>query len=61
MLDWFDYHGHICIVFELLGLSTFDFLKENGFMPFTIDHIRHMSDQIFRAVLCEYAFSPWTN
>ncbi|KAG5284953.1 hypothetical protein AALO_G00032330 [Alosa alosa] len=51
MLDWFDYHGHICIVFELLGLSTFDFLKENGFMPFTIDQIRYMADQIFRAVL----------
>lgn len=50
MLDWFDYHGHICIVFELLGLSTFDFLKENGFMPFTIDQIRYMADQIFRAV-----------
>ncbi|XP_021474595.1 dual specificity protein kinase CLK4b isoform X3 [Oncorhynchus mykiss] len=50
MLDWFDYHGHICIVFELLGLSTFDFLKENGFMPFTVDQIRHMAYQIFRAV-----------
>uniref|UniRef100_A0A4W4GR12 dual-specificity kinase n=1 Tax=Electrophorus electricus TaxID=8005 RepID=A0A4W4GR12_ELEEL len=50
MLDWFDHHGHICIVFELLGLSTYDFLKENGFMPFTVDQIRHMADQIFRAV-----------
>lgn len=26
MLDWFDYHGHMCIVFDLLGLSVFDFL-----------------------------------
>ncbi|XP_072517447.1 dual specificity protein kinase CLK4b isoform X1 [Salminus brasiliensis] len=50
MLDWFDHHGHICIVFELLGLSTYDFLKENGFMPFTVDQIRHMAYQIFRAV-----------
>ncbi|KAJ8387873.1 hypothetical protein AAFF_G00149080 [Aldrovandia affinis] len=50
MLDWFDYHGHICIVFELLGLSTFDFLKENGFQPFPVDQIRHMAYQIFRAV-----------
>jgi len=25
MLDWFNYHGHICIAFELLGLSTYDF------------------------------------
>uniref|UniRef100_A0AAY4CI61 dual-specificity kinase n=1 Tax=Denticeps clupeoides TaxID=299321 RepID=A0AAY4CI61_9TELE len=51
MLDWFNYHGHICIVFELLGLSTFDFLKENGFLPFTVDQIRHMAYQICKAVL----------
>lgn len=25
MVDWFNYHGHICIAFELLGLSTYDF------------------------------------
>jgi len=25
MLDWFDYHGHMCIAFEMLGLSVFDF------------------------------------
>ncbi|XP_036380789.1 dual specificity protein kinase CLK4b [Megalops cyprinoides] len=50
MLDWFNHHGHICIVFELLGLSTFDFLKENGFQPFSVSQIRHMAHQIFRAV-----------
>ncbi|KAL0993847.1 hypothetical protein UPYG_G00114680 [Umbra pygmaea] len=50
MLNWFDYHGHICIVFELLGLSTFDFLKENNFLPFTVEQIRQMAYQIFRAV-----------
>lgn len=26
MLDWFDFHGHMCIAFEMLGLSVFDFL-----------------------------------
>ncbi|XP_054647537.1 dual specificity protein kinase CLK4 isoform X1 [Dunckerocampus dactyliophorus] len=50
MLDWFDYHGHICIAFELLGLSTYDFLKENNFQPFPIKHIRQMAYQIIRAV-----------
>uniref|UniRef100_A0A8C9TNF7 dual-specificity kinase n=1 Tax=Scleropages formosus TaxID=113540 RepID=A0A8C9TNF7_SCLFO len=50
MLDWFDHHGHICIVFELLGLSTYDFLKENSFLPFSVDQIRHMAYQIIRAV-----------
>ncbi|XP_061581125.1 dual specificity protein kinase CLK4b [Cololabis saira] len=50
ILDWFDYHGHICISFELLGLSTYDFLKENNFLPFPIDQIRHMAYQIIRGV-----------
>lgn len=53
MLDWFDYHGHICIAFELLGLSTYDFLKENNFIPFPIEHIRKMAYQIIHAVRCE--------
>jgi len=26
MLDHFNYHGHICISFDILGLSVFDFL-----------------------------------
>lgn len=26
MLDWFNFHGHMCIAFEMLGLSVFDFL-----------------------------------
>ena len=26
MLDWFDYYGHMCLSFEMLGLSVFDFL-----------------------------------
>uniref|UniRef100_A0A671N9W7 dual-specificity kinase n=1 Tax=Sinocyclocheilus anshuiensis TaxID=1608454 RepID=A0A671N9W7_9TELE len=50
MYDWFDHHGHICIAFELLGLSTYDFLKENIFQPFSMNHIRHMAYQIIRAV-----------
>ncbi|XP_034545881.1 dual specificity protein kinase CLK1 isoform X2 [Notolabrus celidotus] len=50
MLDSFEYHGHVCIAFELLGLSTYDFLKENNFQPFPVEHIRHMAYQIVRAV-----------
>ena len=26
MLDFFDYYGHICLTFDMLGLSVFDFL-----------------------------------
>lgn len=52
--DWFDYHGHMCISFELLALSTFDFLKENNYLPYSISHVRHMAYQICLAVKCKY-------
>ncbi|XP_060948654.1 dual specificity protein kinase CLK2 isoform X1 [Limanda limanda] len=50
MYDWFDYHGHMCISFELLALSTFDFLKENNYVPYSIGQVRHMAYQICLAV-----------
>ncbi|KAM3614565.1 uncharacterized protein V6R79_016202 [Siganus canaliculatus] len=50
MLDWFDFYGHVCISFELLSLSTFDFLKANSFLPYPINQIRHMAYQICHAV-----------
>ncbi|XP_063045596.1 dual specificity protein kinase CLK1-like [Engraulis encrasicolus] len=50
MLDWFNYDGHICIVFELLGLSTYDLLQKNHFKPFSVDSIRHMAYQIIKSV-----------
>uniref|UniRef100_A0A671KKF2 dual-specificity kinase n=1 Tax=Sinocyclocheilus anshuiensis TaxID=1608454 RepID=A0A671KKF2_9TELE len=50
MFDWFDYHGHMCISFELLALSTFDFLKENNYLPYSISQVRHMAYQICLAV-----------
>ncbi|KAM7096082.1 dual specificity protein kinase CLK1 isoform 2-T2 [Ciconia maguari] len=50
MLEWFEYRGHVCIVFELLGLSTYDFIKENGFLPFRLDQIRQMAYQICKSV-----------
>lgn len=56
MLEWFDHHGHVCIVFELLGLSTYDFIKENSFLPFQIDHIRQMAYQICQSINCKYTW-----
>ncbi|KAJ8362040.1 hypothetical protein AAFF_G00400200 [Aldrovandia affinis] len=50
MYDWFDYHGHMCISFELLVLSTFDFLKENNYLPYSIGQVRHMACQICQVV-----------
>lgn len=50
ILDWFDYHGHMCIAFDLLGLSVFDFLKENNYIAYPIDQTRHIIYQLCIAV-----------
>ena len=50
LLRWFDYHGHIGMVFEILGQSVFDFLKSNNFKPFPLKHIREIASQLFKAV-----------
>ncbi len=60
MYDWFDYHGHMCISFELLALSTFDFLKENNYLPYSIGQVRHMAYQICLAVKCKFFFSMFS-
>lgn len=41
MLDHFDYHGHMCVLFDLLGLSVFDFLKENNYHPYPMQQVPH--------------------
>ncbi|XP_034943241.1 dual specificity protein kinase CLK2 isoform X4 [Chelonus insularis] len=50
MLDWFNYHGHMCIAFEMLGLSVFDFLRDNNYQPYPLDHVRHIGYQLCYAV-----------
>ncbi|XP_048517475.1 probable dual specificity protein kinase madd-3 isoform X2 [Dendroctonus ponderosae] len=51
MLDWFDYHGHMCIAFEMLGLSVFDFLKDNNYQPYPLEQVRHIAYQLCYSVL----------
>lgn len=53
MSDWFNFHGHMCIAFELLGKNTFEFLKENNFQPYPLPHIRHMAYQLCHALRCK--------
>ncbi|VDK44990.1 unnamed protein product [Taenia asiatica] len=50
LLDWFDYFGHICLAFDILGLSVFDFLRENNYVGYPIEHVRHISYQLCHAV-----------
>ncbi|XP_039750245.1 dual specificity protein kinase CLK2 isoform X5 [Pararge aegeria] len=51
MLDWFEYHGHMCIAFEMLGQSVFDFLKDNNYQPYPLDQVRHIAYQLIYSVL----------
>ncbi|XP_063688542.1 dual specificity protein kinase CLK2-like isoform X2 [Bolinopsis microptera] len=50
MFASFNHHGHVCIVFEVLGVSIFDFLKDNGFTPFPLGHIQRMADDVLTAL-----------
>ena len=50
MLEWFDYHGHICILFEMLGRSVFDFMKMNHYQPYPFEHVRAIGHQLTLAV-----------
>ncbi|EDO33758.1 predicted protein [Nematostella vectensis] len=50
MLDWFNHHGHMCLVFEKMGLSVFDFMKDNNYEPYPLDQVRHISYQLIVAV-----------
>jgi len=44
----------MCIAFDMLGLSVFDFLKENNYIPYPVDQVRHISYQLCLAVKCKY-------
>jgi len=50
MYDWFDYHGHKCIAFQLLGKSVFDFLKDNNYEPYPMEHVRSVAYELTLAV-----------
>jgi len=50
MTSWFNYWGHMCLIFELLGLSVFDFLKENNYHPYPLDQVRHIIYQLCHSV-----------
>ncbi|OQV20120.1 Serine/threonine-protein kinase Doa [Hypsibius exemplaris] len=50
MIDHFNYHGHICILFDMLGKSVYDFLKENGYHPYPMDQVRHIAYQLAYSV-----------
>ena len=54
MFDSFNFYGHMCLTFEILGESVFDFLKSNGYVGYPLDQVRHMSYQLSYAVKVRY-------
>ena len=50
LTDWFDYRNHICMVFERLGLSLYDFLLKNHYHPFNVDEVRDFAFQLLVGV-----------
>ncbi|KAE9602660.1 putative dual-specificity kinase CMGC-CLK family [Lupinus albus] len=50
--NWFDYRNHICIVFEKLGPSLYDFLRKNNYRSFPIDLVREIGRQLLECVAC---------
>lgn len=50
LIDHFDYHGHVCLLFELLGLSVFDFMKANNYQAYPMEQTRYIAYQLCYAV-----------
>ena len=50
MLDYFDYHGHTCIAFNILGQSVFDFLRDNCYNPYSLEAVRKISHDMCLSV-----------
>ncbi|ESO06815.1 hypothetical protein HELRODRAFT_98767 [Helobdella robusta] len=50
VLDWFDYYGHFCIVFDMLGHSIYEFMRRNNFQPFIMSDVQKISYRLCGAV-----------
>ncbi|OLY84740.1 Dual specificity protein kinase lkh1 [Smittium mucronatum] len=48
--DSFDFEDHVCMVFDLLGSSLYDFLKGNLFQPFPLSDVQKISFQIIKSI-----------
>ena len=48
----FEFRGHVCMVFDKLGLSLYDFLRRNHYRPFSLPLVREFGRQLLEAVAC---------
>ncbi|CAD8122376.1 unnamed protein product [Paramecium sonneborni] len=51
MLNYFEFRGHICMVFELLSCNLYEFIAINDFVGFDLDLIRRFAIQILQGLL----------
>lgn len=51
----FDFKNHICMVFDLLGQSIYDWLKDNNFCAFPHNHIQFFARQLLTSVSCTFS------
>ncbi|TDH69276.1 hypothetical protein CCR75_002550 [Bremia lactucae] len=50
MFKWFEYRGHVCMVFERLGCSLYDYLKNHDYKPFPLHCIRAYAWQLLTSL-----------
>ncbi|EGZ26540.1 hypothetical protein PHYSODRAFT_551845 [Phytophthora sojae] len=50
MYKWFEYKGHVCMVFERLGCSLYDYLKNHDYKPFPLHCIRAYAWQLLTSL-----------
>ena len=55
--EWFDYRGHVCMVFERLGPSLYDFLRKNAYRPFPARLVRAFGRQLLEATAYLHSLS----
>ncbi|KAF9094230.1 dual specificity protein kinase kns1 [Mortierella sp. AD031] len=48
--ECFDHRNHVCMVFDLLGQSIYDWLKDNAFCPFPPNQIQQFARQLLTSV-----------
>ena len=51
MLDFFIFRSHLCIVFELLGASLYELLKQNQQHGLTLSSVRLLTEQLLEAMV----------
>ena len=50
LFDSFTFQGHYCIVFESLGPSLYDFLKQHDYKPFPMIVVQDIAVQLLQAL-----------